>query len=268
MTTLHLDLRQRAMLAEMGIRLPDPLPRAATPLPATHVEEVVPRRAGPEAVPVRLVDPPAPPMSRPMSAVAPASQAGAEHVAGELDGLTWEALQAHVAGCDACGLCATRRNAVFGVGDPQADWLVVGEFPSEDEDLQGEPFLGEPGRLLDNMLRSVGVGREQGAFLTLVLKCRPPANRPADLAELAHCEAILRRQVELVQPRVILAMGRLALQVLVGGTEPLGRVRGRAHAWNGVPVVATYHPAYLLRNPADKARAWADLCLAMELAGS
>jgi len=261
MTTPHLDARQRAMLAEMGLWLPDPAPVAAAPVAAA------PDGGALESAPARRTD--ASPSAR-SPAAAPAAPVSRPPGAGvaALESLAWDALQAHVAACNACGLCATRRNAVFGVGDPQADWLVVGEFPSEDEDLQGEPFLGEPGRLLDNMLRSVGVGRQQGAFLTLALKCRPPANRAPDAAELAHCEAILRRQVALVQPRVILAMGRLALQVLVGGTEPLGRLRGRAHAWQGVPVVATYHPAYLLRNPADKARAWADLCLAMEVAGA
>ena len=271
---LRLDARQRAMLAEMGGRLPDaparvPATAATVRTPAAQADAPAAAAGAAEAagVPVRRPDPaPAPPSAAPPHAAVRMAPGRVVDPGADLATLDWAALQAHVAGCQACGLCATRRNAVFGAGDPRAGWLVVGEFPSEEEDLQGEPFVGEPGRLLDNMLRAAGVSREQGAYLTLALKCRPPPHAQVGATELAHCEAILRRQVDLLKPRVIVAMGRMALQVLVGGTEPLGRLRGRAHAWEGVPVVATYHPAYLLRNPADKAKAWADLCLAMELA--
>ena len=146
--------------------------------------------------------------------------------------------------------------------------MIVGEAPGENEDLQGEPFVGLAGQLLDNMLRAVGRSRtgqgEQGAYIANVLKCRPPANRNPQPQEVAQCEPYLTRQVALVQPKIILAMGRFAVQSLLKTDEPIGRLRGRVHRYEGVPVIVTYHPAYLLRTPADKAKAWADLCLAME----
>lgn len=184
-----------------------------------------------------------------------------------VDTMDWPALQEAVAGCNACKLCGSRRNTVFGVGDLQADWLVVGEAPGENEDLQGEPFVGQAGKLLDNMLASLSLARGRGVYIANVLKCRPPGNRNPEPDEVAQCEPFLRRQVELLQPRIILAMGRFAVQSLLQTTEPIGKLRGRAHQYNGVPVVVTYHPAYLLRNLPDKAKAWADLCLAKALAG-
>ena len=162
----------------------------------------------------------------------------------------------------------SRTQTVFGVGHPQAHWMIVGEAPGEQEDLQGEPFVGPAGQLLDSMLRALGLTRARGAaasaqvFIANTLKCRPPRNRNPEPAELARCEPFLRRQIELVQPRIILAMGRFAVQALLRSDEPIGRLRGRVHRYRGVPLVVTYHPAYLLRNLADKARAWEDLCLA------
>jgi uracil-DNA glycosylase family 4 len=176
--------------------------------------------------------------------------------------MDWDALATAVAGCRACKLCHGRRNTVFGVGDPRADWLVVGEAPGEQEDAQGEPFVGQAGRLLDNMLAALGLDRQRGVYIANVLKCRPPGNRNPEPDEVAQCEPFLRRQVALLQPRIILAMGRFAVQSLLGTTEPIGRLRGRIHRYEGVPVVVTYHPAYLLRNLPDKSKAWADLCLA------
>ncbi len=181
--------------------------------------------------------------------------------------MDWETLEQTVAACRACGLCEGRRNTVFGVGDRQADWLVVGEAPGEQEDLQGEPFVGPAGQLLDNMLRGIGLARGQGVYIANVLKCRPPGNRNPQPDEVAQCEPYLRRQVALLQPRIVLAMGRFAVQSLLGTTEPIGKLRGRAHQYQGVPVVVTYHPAYLLRNLPEKAKAWADLCLALEVMG-
>jgi DNA polymerase len=178
--------------------------------------------------------------------------------------MDWDTLTETVAACQACGLCHSRRHTVFGVGDRQADWLVVGEAPGEMEDLQGEPFVGPAGQLLDNMLRAIGLGRHENVYLTNVLKCRPPANRNPEPAEVAQCEPYLRRQVALLQPKIILAMGRFAVQSLLGSTEPIGKLRGQIHHYAGVPVVVTYHPAYLLRNLPDKAKAWADLCLALD----
>jgi uracil-DNA glycosylase family 4 len=151
---------------------------------------------------------------------------------------------------------------VFGVGDLQADWLVVGEAPGENEDLQGEPFVGQAGKLLDNMLAALRLSRREHVYIANVLKCRPPGNRNPEPEEIAQCEPFLRRQVELLRPRIILAVGRFAVQTLLQTNEPIGRLRGRVHRYNGVPVVVTYHPAYLLRNLPDKAKAWADLCLA------
>ncbi len=147
--------------------------------------------------------------------------------------------------------------------------MVIGEAPGEQEDLQGAPFVGAAGQLLDNMLQAMGLSRQgdgaAGVYITNVLKCRPPSNRNPQPEEVAQCEPYLARQVALVQPSLILAMGRFAVQSLLQSQEPIGRLRGQVHRYQGVPVVVTYHPAYLLRAPADKAKAWADLCLALEL---
>jgi DNA polymerase len=185
-------------------------------------------------------------------------------LSGPVADMDWDTLTETVAACQACGLCHSRRNTVFGVGDRQADWLVVGEAPGEMEDLQGEPFVGPAGQLLDNMLRAIGLGRHENVHITNVLKCRPPGNRNPEPAEVAQCQPYLRRQVALLQPKIILAMGRFAVQSLLGSTEPIGKLRGQIHHYAGVPVVVTYHPAYLLRNLPDKAKAWADLCLALD----
>jgi DNA polymerase len=183
--------------------------------------------------------------------------------------MDWPALREAVAGCTACKLCTGRKQTVFGVGNPRAHWMIVGEAPGEQEDLQGEPFVGKSGQLLDNMLRAVGLTRGEAApeaqvYIANTVKCRPPGNRNPEPAELAQCEPFLIRQIALVQPRIILAMGRFAVQSLLRSTEPIGRLRGRVHQYQGVPLVVTYHPAYLLRNPEDKSRAWDDLCLARE----
>jgi DNA polymerase len=173
-----------------------------------------------------------------------------------------------VAVCRACGLCDSRTQTVFGVGHPQADWMVVGEAPGEQEDRKGEPFVGPAGQLLDAMLRALGVTREaegraaERVYIANTLKCRPPRNRNPAPEEMAACEPFLVRQIQLVQPRIILAMGRFAVQALLRSNEPIGKLRGRVHEYQGVPLVVTYHPAYLLRNLPDKARAWEDLCLA------
>jgi DNA polymerase len=187
-----------------------------------------------------------------------------------VESMDWTALRDAVSGCQACTLCQTRRQTVFGVGHPQASWMLVGEAPGEQEDRQGEPFVGRAGQLLDRMLQAVGLTRaeappEQQVFIANVIKCRPPGNRNPLPEEVAQCEPFLQRQVQLVQPRLILAMGRFAVQSLLKSTEPIGRLRGRVHDYQGVPLVVTYHPAYLLRNPADKALAWDDLCLAQEV---
>jgi DNA polymerase len=196
-----------------------------------------------------------------------------------VESMDWPELRAAVDHCTACKLCEGRRQTVFGVGHPQAHWMVVGEAPGEQEDIQGEPFVGKSGQLLDNMLRALGLSRRvppsdaaesaavdpaRQVYIANTLKCRPPGNRNPAPDELAQCEPFLMRQIALVKPRVILAMGRFAVQSLLRTDEPIGRLRGRVHHYQGVPLIVTYHPAYLLRNLEDKARAWDDLCLAAE----
>jgi DNA polymerase len=246
--TILLDERRLAMLGEMGIRVFQPsVPEPPIETPTVRFEAAPVQPAPPPAV--RAAAPPA------------AARAGVQ-------GLTWEALEEAVASCRACGLCEGRHNTVFGVGDRGADWMVVGEAPGESEDLQGEPFVGQAGKLLDNMLRAIGLDRTRNVYIANVLKCRPPGNRNPEPSEVAQCEPFLRRQVELLQPKIILAMGRFAVQTLLGTTDAIGKLRGRPHDYMGVPVVVTYHPAYLLRNLPDKGKAWADLCLALEVAGA
>jgi uracil-DNA glycosylase family 4 len=262
-TVLTLDERQRAMLREMGVPVwqptaavgaPPPAPAAAAPAVATAVPTAVP------TAPAIDVAPTVPPPPAPRPGVA---------------SMGWDELRTAVTGCRACSLCESRRQTVFGVGHPQAQWMVVGEAPGEQEDLHGEPFVGAAGQLLDNMLRSIGVTRAvtaadgspsldpaQQVYIANTLKCRPPRNRNPEREELLQCEPFLQRQIQLLQPRVILAMGRFAVQALLRTDEAIGRLRGRVHAYQGVPTIVTYHPAYLLRNLPDKARAWEDLCLA------
>jgi DNA polymerase len=185
--------------------------------------------------------------------------------------MAWPELRAAVAGCEACGLSRSRQRTVFGTGHESAHWMVVGEAPGEQEDAEGEPFVGAAGQLLDRMLQAVGQGRqtggpEQQVFIANTLKCRPPGNRNPAPNELSCCAPFLRRQIALVRPRVILAMGRFAVGQTLGLDEPIGRLRGRVHDAGGIPVVVTFHPSYLLRQPTEKAKAWEDLCLAASVA--
>jgi DNA polymerase len=249
--------RQHALLAELGVvgwwadpPLPQGLP--SEPRPESPPEPLrVPKQASvPEPVPV-------------------------PEAVGTVASMDWAELRAAVQGCRACGLCEKRTQTVFGVGHPQAHWMIVGEAPGEQEDAQGEPFVGKAGQLLDRMLASAGLTRqdlvgadaaEQAArqvYIANVLKCRPPGNRNPEPQEVLRCEPYLRRQIDLVQPKLILAMGRFAVQTLLGSQEAIGRLRGRVHRLPGLPpIIVTYHPAYLLRNPVDKSKAWDDLCLA------
>jgi DNA polymerase len=175
---------------------------------------------------------------------------------------TWDTLAEAVAHCTACKLSATRTQGVLGVGDHNADWLIIGEAPGADEDRLGEPFVGQAGKLLDAMLASIGLTRGDNVYITNVLKSRPPGNRNPEPDEVAACRPYLLAQIELIQPKLILALGRFAAQSLLDTDEAIGRLRGRVHQFQGVPLVVTYHPAYLLRTLPDKARAWEDLCLA------
>ncbi len=173
----------------------------------------------------------------------------------------WETLERVVSGCRQCGLHTGRRQTVFGVGNRQADWMLIGEAPGEQEDLQGEPFVGRAGQLLNAMLAAIGLAREQ-VYIANVLKCRPPNNRDPQPQEVSCCEPYLQRQIALIAPRIILALGRHAAHSLLKTELPLSKLRGRRLNYHGTPLVASYHPAYLLRNPVDKRRAWDDLCLA------
>lgn len=175
---------------------------------------------------------------------------------------TWDQLADAVTHCTACPLHSSRTQGVLGVGDRKADWLIVGEAPGAEEDAQGEPFVGPAGMLLDAMLASIGLRRGDKVYITNALKSHPPGNRSPDESERVACRPYLLAQIELIQPKIILALGHVAAQSLLDTEETIGHLRGQVHAYQGVPVVVTYHPAYLLRKPTDKARAWEDLCLA------
>jgi uracil-DNA glycosylase len=177
--------------------------------------------------------------------------------------MDWPALKAAVPACTACALHKTRTQAVFGVGDEDADWLLVGEAPGAEEDQKGEPFVGQAGKLLDAMLASIGLKRGTNVYIANVLKCRPPGNRNPEASEVAQCAPHLLRQVELIRPRLILAMGRFAVQTLLNTDASIASLRGKVHAYHGVPLIVTYHPAYLLRTLPDKAKAWQDLLFAV-----
>jgi DNA polymerase len=295
MDTLHLDKRQRAMLAEMGVRVWSPMSEAAVmvapAVPAeavmqAHAEEAqsfaaaselatqaIANAAGYEQATRHMPAPVAKAEPAPIVIQRPEG----------IDQMDWSALHNTVSTCQACTLCGSRQNTVFGVGAPategqapQVDWLIVGEAPGENEDLQGEPFVGQAGKLLDNMLGAMKLSRTGertaeggGVYIANVLKCRPPGNRNPKPEEVAQCLPYLERQVALLKPKMILAMGRFAVQALLRDaqpdvdTTPLGKLRGRVYQYQNVPVVVTYHPAYVLRNLPEKAKVWADLCLAM-----
>lgn len=175
--------------------------------------------------------------------------------------MDWPQLQDAVAQCTACPLCQSRQQAVFGVGNPQAELVVVGEAPGEEEDRQGEPFVGRAGKLLDNMLAAIHEKRGERVFIANVLKCRPPGNRNPSPEEIRLCEPFLRRQLELIGPKALLATGRFAANTLLETNAPLSALRGKVHSWRELPLVVTYHPAYLLRNLPDKDKSWSDLLL-------
>ncbi len=303
-----LDARQRSMLEAMNIKmwLPEPTAQATEQTarqaaqetqvqahsshessqqnePAAHtdtavsaIETVASIARATIPMPASNAAPVAPESSRPR---APLPQGIAQ--------MDWAALQTAVSNCHACALCESRKNTVFGVGAPpinatqapQADWLIVGEAPGENEDLQGEPFVGQSGKLLDNMLASMkiskeigndgkGLSRKEGVYIANVITCRPPDNRNPSASEIATCAPYLARQIELLRPKIILAMGKFAISTVTGSNEPVGKLRGKVHTLNHptfqAPVIVTYHPAYLLRNLPEKAKAWADLLLAMQ----
>jgi uracil-DNA glycosylase len=198
---------------------------------------------------------------QPQSSEAATVNAEQETTASTTD--NWNELQAEVANCTKCALCTTRTQTVFGSGNKQADWMLVGEAPGQHEDEQGQPFVGKAGLLLTEMLRAIGLSREE-VFITNILKCRPPNNRDPLAGEVESCNAYLQRQQKLIQPKIILAIGRIAAQTLLKTDEPLARLRGKVHTFNNTPVVVVYHPAYLLRSLSEKRKAWLDLQLAIQ----
>ncbi|NOT11640.1 MAG: uracil-DNA glycosylase [Methylococcaceae bacterium] len=176
----------------------------------------------------------------------------------------WTLLQSRVAACTKCALCETRTQTVFGTGNQNADWLIIGEAPGQHEDLQGKPFVGNAGLLLTEMLRAIGLSRDE-VFITNILKCRPPGNRDPKPEEAENCHGYLLQQLNLIKPKIILAVGRIAAQTLLKTDAPLAKLRGKKHTFNDTPVVVVYHPAYLLRSLSEKHKAWLDLLLAMRI---
>jgi DNA polymerase len=177
----------------------------------------------------------------------------------------WDELKAQVKDCTACKLREGCTQTVFGVGDEKADWLFVGEGPGADEDERGEPFVGQAGKLLDNMLASIKLKRGNNVYIANVVKCRPPENRTPDAEEVATCLPYLKQQISLIKPKLIVALGKTAATALLGKEATLGSMRGTLHDFHGTPLLVTYHPAYLLRSPAEKAKAWQDLCAAVSV---
>ncbi len=240
-----MNIRDEAVLRELNIyplwvRRNAVVEPAAVPVPAVPVEEVRP-------VPVAPTEPG---LRQPETSAAAA--------------LNWPELKQQVRDCTACKLRAGCTQTVFGVGDEQAEWLFVGEGPGADEDAQGEPFVGQAGKLLDNMLAAIKLKRGSNVYIANIVKCRPPSNRTPEPDEIASCLPYLHRQIELIKPKLIIALGKTAATSLLGRDATLGSLRGTIHDFRGVPLIVTYHPAYLLRSPAEKAKAWQDLCFAVQ----
>src|SRR5574340_531139 len=242
--------RNEAVLRELNLY---PLwQRRGEPVPAATL-------AGPAAVPV------APPtVAEPPCAAPAATENGEQDREQRIAELDWPQLKAMVRDCTACGLRAGCTQTVFGTGDEQAEWLFVGEGPGADEDAQGEPFVGPAGKLLDSMLLSIKLRRGKNVYIANIVKCRPPDNRTPEAGEIATCLPYLQRQIGLIKPKLIVALGKTAATALLGREAPLGSLRGALHDYRGIPLVVTYHPAYLLRSPMEKAKAWQDLRFAVQ----
>lgn len=219
------------------------------------------RRDTPKTGPTTLPQPPSTPEPEMKRAATPAPIADQPSPYAEMD---WAALKQKVKDCTDCKLRPTCTQTVFGVGDEQADWMIVGEGPGADEDAKGEPFVGQAGKLLDNMLAAIKLKRGNNVYIGNIVKCRPPGNRTPEPDEIAQCLPYLRRQIELIRPRLIVALGKTAATALLGRDASLASLRGQLHDFHGTPLVITYHPAYLLRSPTEKAKAWQDLCLAVD----
>lgn len=238
--------RREEMLREMGIGPLWRLRAAAQPEPATPSLTATPAGLPPAHV---------------VSEALPETPAAD---GGPVAGMDWPALKAAVAGCTACALHRGRNKTVFGVGDEQADWLFVGEGPGADEDAQGEPFVGQAGRLLDNMLAAISLKRGDNVYIANIVKCRPPGNRNPQPEEAQACSGYLKRQIALIRPKLIIALGKVAAVNLLGRDASISSLRGAVHDCGGIPLIVTYHPAYLLRTMPDKAKAWEDLCFAVD----
>ena len=272
-----MNARRESVLREMGLAPVWRLRSAAVETPGTSALGQTPAAPG---VPIRETEPRAMPAREPLDDLRPSAEvakpvrtlspeSGADRAvdarSARIAGLTWDALEADIRACTACRLCEARKKAVPGVGDRQADWMLVGEGPGAEEDQRGEPFVGAAGKLLDSMLASIGLKRAEGVYITNAVKCRPPHNRTPENDEILACFPYLERQIELIQPRILIALGRPAAQSLLKTEVRIGAARGQVFRYREIPVIVTYHPAYLLRNQADKAKAWEDLCLARRL---
>jgi uracil-DNA glycosylase len=243
--SINVDQRRALMLQEMGIT------------PQWHlrgaVQETAVNTAPPEVVAA----------ASPASVVAATPVDPAERRTAIMR-MDWPQIKASVASCTECPLHAKRNKTVFGVGDENADWLFVGEGPGADEDEQGEPFVGQAGKLLDSMLAAVNLNRRNNVYIANVVKCRPPGNRNPAADEALACEPYLHRQIELIRPKLIVALGKVAAVNLLAREDTVGNMRNKVHQYRGIALIVTYHPAYLLRSLAEKARAWEDLCFAVD----
>ena len=248
--------RRSAILREMGLA---PLWRLRAPA-GTGVAEAAAANADMPELP-----PAVPPEPDDGQTPLPAGTAGTSVPASRIAAMDWQELEETIRACRACVLCEQRTQAVPGVGDREARWMFVGEGPGVEEDRRGEPFVGQAGRLLDRMLAALGLERGGDVYIANAVKCRPPHNRTPEVAEIAACAAFLDRQIALVRPRLLIALGRPAAQALLGREISIGSARGKRFERDGVPVIVTYHPAYLLRNPLDKGKAWEDLCFARRI---
>lgn len=232
--------RDEAILRELNL-YPLWVRRDAPPVPVTETAEV------PQTAPERV----------------PEVAAAVTETKRPLPASDWTGLKAQVKECTCCALRSGCTQTVFGVGDEQAEWLFVGEGPGADEDALGEPFVGQAGKLLDNMLMAIGLKRGSNVYIANVVKCRPPNNRTPESQEIAACLPYLEQQIALLKPKLIVALGKTAATALLGRDATLGSLRGTIHDYHGTPLIVTYHPAYLLRSPAEKAKAWQDLCAAV-----
>ncbi|HJV92981.1 MAG TPA: uracil-DNA glycosylase family protein [Azonexus sp.] len=248
-----MSLSREQMLVEMGISPIWVLREGEQPVAEPVAPPIAVAAPKPPIEPTQTPQP-----SAPIAPVAPSVAPGTVDI-GNLD---WPELAGQVATCQACPLCQQRKQAVFGVGDLHPDWLFIGEGPGADEDAQGEPFVGQAGKLLDNMLAALDIARGNKVYIGNAVKCRPPGNRTPEAAELAACRPYLERQIALLKPKIIVLLGKVAVHSVLHDDKSLASLRGKRFEYAGIPVVVTYHPAYLLRNLPDKAKAWEDLLFA------